>query len=275
MMERLLPMNHSNHNEMHINQAGEIGAQILLALPFLIVLILYLYAVITSNRDHKRWPLSRTVFWVSGIILAILAVSGPIANRAHIDFKAHMLGHLLLGMLAPLLMVLAAPMTLMLRTISVTIARRFTCVLRSWPSRMITHPIVASTLNIGGLWLLYTTNLYTLMHESNIVNFIVHFHVFMAGYVFTLSMIYIDPIHHRISFLYRSIVLIIALAGHGILSKYLYAHPPVGISLEQAKQGSMMMYYGGDIIDLILIFILCLQWFKATKPRKEAAMGQA
>lgn len=272
MMERLLPMNHRNHNEVHINQA-EAGSQILLALPFIIVLILYLIAVFISNRHHRNWPLARTVYWVSGVLLAILAVAGPIATRAHIDFTAHMLGHLLLGMLAPLLMVLAAPMTLMLRTISVTSARRLTRVLRSWPSRMFTHPIVASFLNIGGLWLLYTTNLYALMHENNMLNYLVHIHVFIAGYLFTLSMIYIDPILHRISFLFRSIVLIIALAGHGILSKYLYTHPPAGIPFEQAKQGSMMMYYGGDIIDLILIFILCLQWFRATKPRREAAMG--
>ncbi|WP_170974100.1 cytochrome c oxidase assembly protein [Peribacillus simplex] len=271
-------MNHNNHSNSvgtNLNQVTEIAPQLLLALPFILALILYIFAVIISNRHHKQWPLSRTVYWVSGVLSAVISVAGPLANRAHIDFTAHMLSHLLLGMLAPLLMVLAAPMTLVLRTIRITLARRLTRVLRSWLSRMFTHPIVTSVLNIGGLWLLYTTNLYSLMHESTVLNFIVHFHVFMAGYLFTVSMIYIDPILHRISFLYRSIVLIIALAGHGILSKYIYTHPPAGIPLEQANQGSMIMYYGGDIIDIIIIFILCLQWFRATKPRRGLALGQA
>lgn len=277
-MEKLLLMNHNNHSDSggtNLNQVAEIVPQLLLALLFIIVLILYIWVVIISNRHHKPWPLSRTVYCFFGILFAVISVAGPLANRAHMDFTAHMYDHLLLGMLAPLLMTLAAPMTLILRIIKITYARRLTRVLRNWPSRMFTHPIVTSVLNIGGLWLLYTTNLYSLMHESTVLKVIVHFHVFMAGYLFTVSMIYIDPILHRISFLYRSIVLIIALAGHGILSKYIYTHPPAGIPLEQANQGSLIMYYGGDAIDFIIIFILCLQWFRATKPRRGLALGQA
>jgi putative membrane protein len=95
----------------------------------------------------------------------------------------------------------------------------------------------------------------------------VHFHVFVAGYLFTVSMVYIDPMPHRFPFLYRSIVLIISLAGHGILSKFIYAHPPGGVTLEQAKMGGMIMYYGGDAVEIVIIFILCLHWFRATRPR--------
>ena len=65
----------------------------------------------------------------------------------------------------------------------------------------------------------------------------------------------------------RAIILVIAIAGHGILSKYIYAHPPDGVSSEQAKLGGMLMYYGGDAIDLILVFWLCMQWYKAARPR--------
>lgn len=96
---------------------------------------------------------------------------------------------------------------------------------------------------------------------------IVHFHVFLAGYMFTISMIYVDPIPHRFSFLYRAIVLMIALAGHSVLAKYIYAHPPAGVQVEQVELGAMLMYYGGDAIDVVLIFILCRQWFHATRPQ--------
>ncbi|WP_430413633.1 cytochrome c oxidase assembly protein [Lederbergia citrea] len=256
----------------HIHHLTGILPQLLLGLPFVLALVLYIFAVVVSSRRRRPWPIYRTVCWALGVHLAIIAVVGPLANRAHADFVAHMLGHLFLGMLAPLLMVLAAPMTLGLRTLSVPLARRLSKVLRSWPSRIFTHPVVASLLNIGGLWLLYMTNLYSLMQENTLLHLIVHFHVFVAGYLFTVSMIYIDPISHRIPFLNRAIVLVIALACHGILSKYIYAHPPNGVQLEQAEIGGMLMYYGGDAIDIVLIYILCLQWFRSTRPRIELSM---
>ncbi len=254
-------------DETSIDHVAAIFPQLLLSLPFFILFIMYISAVIFTNRRYKPWPLYRTVCWVLGILCALLAVVGPLANRALVDFTAHMMSHLLLGMLAPLLMAIAAPVTLLLRTLRTSWARGLSRFLKSWLSRIYTHPIVATFLNIGGLWVLYTTDLYSLMHESTLLHVIIHLHVFIAGYLFTVSIIYFDPVFHRKSFLYRATVLIIALAGHGILSKYLYAHPPAGVPPEQAELGSMIMYYGGDLIDAIIIFLLCLQWFRATKPR--------
>lgn len=251
------------HHEAGLNQVPQLFSVI----PFGVLILLYIGAAIFTNRFYKKWPLYRTICWCFGILFAALAVVGPLANRAHMDFNAHMMGHLLLGMLAPLLIVISAPITLLVRTLSTRLARGLTRVLRSWPSRIVTDPIVATLLNVGGLWLLYTTDLYSLMHESSVIYFIVHVHVFIAGYLFTVSMIYIDPVFHRNTFLYRAIVLVLALAGHGILAKYIYVHPPEGVPIEQAEQGSMIMYYGGDLIDAVIIFILCLQWFRATRPR--------
>ncbi|MEK5332808.1 cytochrome c oxidase assembly protein [Lysinibacillus sp. FSL W8-0992] len=246
---------------------GIIHPQLVFLILFITILILYISATVITNRNYKTWPFYRIVSFVFGILLAISAVVGPLANRASIDFTAHMFSHLLLGMLAPLFIVLAAPMTLILRTLSTPLARGLSRILRSWLARILIHPLVTSFLNIGGLWILYTTNLYTLMHDNSLIHVIFHLHVFIAGYLFTVSIIYFDPVYHRKSFIYRAIVLIIALAGHGILSKYIYAHPPKGVPIEQAEIGSMVMYYGGDIIDAIIIFTLCLQWYKAARPR--------
>ncbi|GAA0330200.1 hypothetical protein GCM10008967_20880 [Bacillus carboniphilus] len=96
----------------------------------------------------------------------------------------------------------------------------------------------------------------------------VHVHILVAGYVFTASMIYLDPIPHRYSFPYRTSVFVVTLGAHGVLSKYIFAHPPSGVPETQAQAGGMLMYYGGDLIDAILIFILCLQWYQATKPNR-------
>jgi putative membrane protein len=122
---------------------------------------------------------------------------------------------------------------------------------------------------MGGLWVLYITDLYMLMHQYFLIHLIVHCHLFLAGYFFTASILYIDPMSHRFSFLYRSIVCLITLAAHAILSKYIYAHPPIGVPFDQAKMGGMMMYYGGNIIDAVLIYFLCFQWFRATRNSQE------
>ncbi|WP_338012214.1 cytochrome c oxidase assembly protein [Paenibacillus beijingensis] len=247
--------------------------QLILSLPFVMVLIAYLVAVVTSNRRNKLCPMYRTAFWVTGVFCAVAAVAGPLADRARMDFTTHMLGHLFLGMAAPLLMVLAAPVTLILRSLNVSSARRFSLFLRSWPIRIISDPIVASTLNVGGLWVLYTTNLYTAMQQNMLLHMAVQIHVFFAGYLFTVSMISIDPTPHRTSFVYRAVVLVTALAGHGILSKTIYAKPPACVPAAEAETGGMLMYYGGDAIELLFIFILCLQWFIATRPRAKVDRG--
>lgn len=228
----------------------------------------YIGAIYISNKRLKKWPHYRTGFWLLGIISALLSVIGPVALKAHLDFAYHMISHLLLGMLAPLLLVLAKPMTLLLRTLPIQKARRFTTILKSRPILFFTHPITASILNVGGLWVLYTTNIYHAMHQYIILHIFVHVHILLAGYLFTASMIYLDPIPHRYSFPYRTSVFVVTLGAHGVLSKYIYAHPPSGVPETQAQVGGMLMYYGGDLIDAILIFILCLQWYQATKPNR-------
>ncbi|UGB32869.1 cytochrome c oxidase assembly protein [Metabacillus sp. B2-18] len=234
---------------------------------FCLLLFIYVHAAVIANHKKRKWPLYRTIFWILGILCAAISLIGPIANRALFDFTFHMVGHLLLGMLSPLLLVLAAPISLMMRALSVTASRRLSRVLRSWPIRLISDPIASSLLNIGGLWILYLTDLYSLMHQNVFLHFIIHIHVFLAGYLFTSSMISFDPNPHKASFTYRTCVLIITLAGHGILSKLIYANPPASVSKVHAEDGAMLMYYGGDIIDLVLIYFLCLEWYKATRPR--------
>ncbi|WP_040285908.1 cytochrome c oxidase assembly protein [Sporosarcina koreensis] len=244
-------------------------SQPLLALLFATAIILYIVAAKQTGRHYRRWPVSRVIYWIAGVLFAWLSVAGPVADRAHTDFTAHMVGHLFLGMLSPLLLVLAAPMTLMLRTLPTEAARRLTRLLKCRFSRLVTHPVTAAILNLGGLWLLYTSDLYSLMHTYPSLYLLIHFHVFAAGYVFTVSMLYVDPSPHPHSYQLRSAVLLVFLAGHAILSKFIYAHPPAGVPAEQAQAGGLVMYYGGDAIDAFLIFFLCLQWYRSVRPRQK------
>jgi len=253
------------HSHETYSQNFSIIAQLILVLPFLISFFSYIIAVILSNQHKKQWSYIRLLFWILGHICAIITLMGPLAELTHVNFSAHMIGHLLLGMLAPLLIALAAPMTLLLRSIPVEMARHISCILRNSFFSFVRNPIIASILNVGGLWLLYTTPLYNLMHESTFLFILIHIHIFLAGYLFTVAFIYIDPTPHQLSYVFRSSVLLVALTAHSILSKYIYAYPPNHVSTQQAEQGAMIMYYGGDAVEIVLVYLLFYQWFKSTR----------
>ena len=170
-------------------------------------------------------------------------------------------------MLAPVLLVLSAPMTLVLRALPVSGAKRLVRVLRSWPLRILTHPVTAATLNAGPVWLLYTTDLYPLMHRHGWLGVAVHLHLFAAGYLFTHTMIGSDPAPHRPGWPGRAVVLVLALGAHSVLARYLFAHPPAGVPEGASEAGSELMYYGGDAVHLLLIVVFCWQWFHASRPR--------
>lgn len=234
-------------------------------------------AALWAARRRGTWPTSRLLAWYAGVACAGAGLIGPIAAAARTSFTAHMGGHLLLGMLAPLLLVLGAPVTVILRALPVTGARSLTRLLRTPAVRVVTHPGVAATLNAGGLWTLYTTDLYQLMHASAFLHGLVHAHIFLAGYVFTASLVGPDPDPHRASTPVRAVVLVGFVAAHSILAKWLYAHPPAGVGSSDGQVGAQLMYYGGDMVDVTLIVLLFTGWYAATRPRgsvpPDPAMG--
>ncbi|WP_350348903.1 cytochrome c oxidase assembly protein [Agromyces sp. G08B096] len=224
-------------------------------------------AAVHRTRRRLPWPWRRVACWVAGVAAVTAAVVGPLADAAHQSFPAHMAAHLLIGMLAPLLLVLAAPVTLALRALAVVPARRLSALLRSLPVRFLTHPITAGAINAGGLWLLYTTDVFARMHDEPLLAAAVNVHLLLAGYLFTASMIGLDPDPHRASFALRAGVLLVVFAAHGVLAKWLVGHPPAGVPMAEAEAGGILMYYGGDVIDAVIIAVLCAQWYRATRPR--------
>jgi len=223
----------------------------------------YLAALIAARRAGRWWPPWRTACWYAGLLVAAAAATAP----GH-GFAAHMTGHLLLGMAAPVLLVLAAPVTLVLRALPVRRARTLSHVLAGRPVRVLTHPVTAAALDAGGLWVLYTTGLFAVMAERPWVHLLVQAHVLAAGYLFTASMIGVDPAPHRPGRRFRAVVLVAFAAAHAMLAKHLYGHPPAGVLPAGGRAGAELMYYGGDLIDLVLIVVFCRQWYAATDPHR-------
>ncbi|MEV4701721.1 cytochrome c oxidase assembly protein [Actinoplanes sp. NPDC049316] len=245
----------------------------LFGVALLTAAVLYVAAAGTVRRRGRWWPPGCTTLWLGGLATAAVALTGPLAREAHHDFTAHMAGHLLLGMTAPLLLVLAAPVTLALRALPARQARGLSRILRSLPVRVLTHPVTAGVLNAGGLWVLYTTGVYREMGQHPWLHVLVHVHVAATGYLFTAAIIGVDPAPHRPGPRTRAAVLIAFLAAHAILAKHLYAHPPAGVPAAGGRTGAELMYYGGDLADVALIVVFCLQWYRSTDPRRRSAAG--
>jgi putative membrane protein len=199
-----------------------------------------------------------------GLLVLAVGAAGPLG--AHPSFTRHMVEHLLVGMVAPVLLVLAAPLGLALRALPVRAARALAGLLRSPVARIVTHPVIAAVVDMGGLVVLYTTPVFGVMMRHPLVALAVTAHVVAAGALFTYSIVGPGPHPHRSSFRLRAIVLIGALATHAALAKYLYGHPPTGVAAADGQAGAMVMYYGGDVVDLVLTTLLCLEWYRSAPP---------
>lgn len=235
-----------------------------------------LYAVGLWRASHRRpWPARRALAWYLGLVCAAAGLLGPVAESARDSFTGHMAAHLLVGMVAPLLLVLGAPVTLMLRVLPAARGRALTRVLRGRVVRALTHPVVAASLNAGGMWLLYTTDLYRLMHTSVLVHAVVHAHIFLAGYLLTASLVGRDPDPHRAPVGMRALVLIAFMASHSVLAKWLYVHPPAGVEPADGRVGAQLMYYGGDVVDVTVVVLLLAGWYTSTDPRRRRVIPAA
>ncbi|GAC1645435.1 MAG: cytochrome c oxidase assembly protein [Herpetosiphon sp.] len=215
----------------------------------------YAVAALGVRRAGSKWRRLRILAFVAGVLLIGVALVPPIATRDE-KFTVHVGQHLLLGMFAPLALALGAPVTLLLRILPAQGGRLIVRILRHAAVRVLTHPVTAAGLNVGGLWLLYWTPLYSVVQEHAVLHAILHLHFLFTGCLFTWSLIGIDPMPHRASLGIRVAVLVGASAAHGVIAKLLYAHGPLSW-----QSGAKLMWYGGDVLDVLLLSTLLWQWF--------------
>lgn len=231
-------------------------------------LALYLYA----SRRQRGWCRWRTASSGGGVLLLVVDLLPPVAAFSHHDLRGHMVQHLALGMFGPLLLVLAAPVTLLLRSLPTTAARRIVAFLRSPLVTAASHPVLALLLNVGGMYLLYLTPLYAVSLEQGLVHGWVHLHFIIAGCLFTWAIAGPDP-GPRLSPRYRLVILFCSMATHGVLAKLMFAYGwPRGTahSTAEIEAAARLMYYGGDIAELLLAIVLFHSWGRAPgRPRPE------
>ncbi|GAA4191237.1 cytochrome c oxidase assembly protein [Microbispora amethystogenes] len=258
----------------------EHGAHVTGSLPILAVLGCAIGYLCLARRARRRnpargWSRWRTAGFVAGLALLGAAPAPPVASFAHADFRGHMVQHLIVGMYAPLALVLGAPVTLMLRALPAGGGRRLTAVLHSRPARVVAHPVVALLLSTGSLVVLYFTPLYNAATTSAAGHWLLHAHFLLSGCLFAYVIAGPDPAPGRPGVRARLVYLGCAVAVHAVVAQLMYGgfwvdvHAPIA----EVQGGAEIMYYGGDIAELLLAAALVATWRPA--PRTGAGRGPA
>ncbi|MGW3661086.1 cytochrome c oxidase assembly protein [Streptomyces sp. NPDC005151] len=263
----------------HHGQGGDglLGA-VVTALVLLAVAGGYLLAVRRARRRNlaQGWNDWRSAAFLTGSGLLALALLPPLGPAAHSDFRSHMAQHMLIGMYAPLALVLAAPVTLLLRTLPPTRARRVTAVLHSPPARVLAHPAIALLLSTGSLGLLYFTPLYNTAMGHPAGHWLMNAHFLASGCLFAYVIAGPDPAPARPGVKARLIYLGVAIAAHALIAQAMYGgffvdiHAPI----DQVQQGAEIMYYGGDIAELLLAGALVATWRPERRTTAAAPPGR-
>jgi len=186
---------------------------------------LYVKGVIVLTKRGDKWPVGRTISFALGISVIDFATSGGLGVYAQFSFSYHMLAHMLLAMVAPIGLVLGAPMTLALRTLPQGrtptergVRGSLLAALHSKVGVFYTNPVVALLIFDGSLFALYFTDLFASMMQSHLGHLVMNLHFVAAGFLFFFVVIGIDPNPRKIPYLVQIVVLFAAMSIHAFFS---------------------------------------------------------
>lgn len=235
---------------------------------------------LTRRSPPRPWPRARTAAFVAGVAVIAAATMSPLATYDTVRFSAHVGQHVLLGIVAPVLLALGAPVTLALqagrRPTQVNLLR----VLRSRPAAAVGHPVTALVVFGLTLYALYFSPLYELSLRNDVVHAWVHVHFLVAGSLFAWTTIGLDPVPHRLPHGGRLLLVLLAVPFHAFLGLALLAgtaplagawYAEVGLSTAEAlgeqRAGAAVMWMVGDLMALVLTYLVARQWWAAEQIR--------
>lgn len=244
---------------------------------------LYLAGVIRLLRRGDHWPWGRTIAWIIGLVIVIWTTNGGIATYAQVSVGWHMVQHMTMTMLAPILLVLGAPATLALRALHP--AKGPERGPREWLMwflhtplmRLLTNPIFVLAIYVLGLYGLYFTGLFGWLMGSHVGHIAMEVHFLASGYLFAWIIIGIDPRPRPLAYWARFAILLVALALHALFAVVIMmGNTPLGIEwfgmvrppwvpdpLADTRFGGGVAWGLGEIPTLFLLVALVIQWSRA------------
>jgi cytochrome c oxidase assembly factor CtaG/putative copper export protein len=242
---------------------------------------LYLAGVRKLVRRGAPWPVGRTVSWLIGCAVVLVATSSGIGRYAPAMFSMHMAEHMMLAMLAPILLVLGAPVTLALRTLP-SGGRAGPPGPREWllaglhapVTRWLSHPLVALPLFVGTYYVLYFSGLFDTVLPSHPAHLLMMTHFLITGLLFFWLVIGIDPAPRplvpvaRLALVFASVPFhaffgVILMSTHQVIGASYYAGlalPWVPDLFVDQRLGGGLAWASGEIPLMIVVVALVVQW---------------
>ena len=183
-------------------------------------LVSYFLGVAKVRRRGDKWSWFRTTNWVIGLLVLTYITSGPPAVYGRVLFSAHMVDHMALTMVAPIFLVLGAPVTLALRALparadgSRGVREWLLLFVHSRFSQVVTHPLFAAANFAGSIVLFYYSDAFGFAMRDHVGHELMNLHFALTGYIFVLSMIGTDPLPRRAPYPMRLVLLLATMGFH-------------------------------------------------------------
>lgn len=260
--------------------------------PWLFVLTvwaggLYLYGVWVLRARGDRWPVGRLLAFLGALVAFFVATQSGLGVYDTTLLSVHMVQHMILSMVVPLLAALGAPVTLCLRTFRPAWRRALLAVVHSRVVAVLSFPPLAFLLYVISPWALYFSGWYPATLDNLWLHELMHVHLVVVGSLFFWPLVGVDPLPGRISYPFRVLLVVLTLPFHAFLgvtimgstsliagSHYLALRSgPMGSWLpdalsDQHKAGGIL-WGTGDLIGLAFFVVLFVQWVRSSM--REAA----
>jgi putative copper resistance protein D len=247
---------------------------------------LYLAGVRRLRRRGDNWPPGRTAAWLLGCMALLFVTSSGVGRYMPAMFSMHMVAHMLLSMLVPILLVLGGPVGLALRALPAA-GRGDPPAMREWLlaalhsrlSRLLTNPVVATALFVAGFYGLYLGGLFDAAVGSHMGHVVMNVHFLVSGYLFYWVVIGVDPTPRPIPPLAKVAVVFATLPLHAFFGVVLMGMPTVlGESfyrslhlswhtdlLGDQRLGGGIAWAAGEIPLIVVMIALLVQWSRGDR----------
>jgi len=244
---------------------------------------LYLAGVLRLARRGDRWPVLRTVSWVAGWLIFAWATNGAAGVYGRVQFSVHMTLHMTISMVAPILLVLAAPVTLALRTLKPrpdkTLGPRemLLGLVHSRFLRVLGNPVVAAALFFGSLVVFYYSPLFELALRTHTGHLLMVVHFLLTGYLFAWVLIGVDPGPPKWAPSLRLVILFATISFHAFFGVALTTGTtllapdffeqlrlPWGPDLLVDQRNAGAVAWGvGEVPTVLLAMLVALSWVRS------------